>query len=341
MIRIVNWLLTRKCNLLCNYCAIIRNYVGMPSAYPELNYYLKEEMTTYQVLMGLDRFKNHNPDCFHIFYGGEPMLRKDLPEIIEHCNTNNIHYTIISNNTKEVQPAIKKLIKKVEVRGFTASIDPALVGKTPDYDRLRKSEEGFKSLLNLKNYIKDVVAEVTIMKEDVTGIYEIVKHLSDHGINSDLTFVDIAKTPYYDFSNLRDTSYLVKPEYIIHKQFQDIIKDSSFDVHMKNVLLPIIWKSLPSNYDCKLEDGVHNISIDADGQIRLCLRIRGTFEKRIDMSNLLKPDFSELSEYAFKSLVKNKKQYCRLCNHTCQMMSKYIDEENKIDSLIHKDKRGG
>jgi len=107
MIRIANWLLTRKCNLKCGYCAIVRDYENMPCMYPNVSYYIKNEMSTNVVLSVLDRLKQHNPNMFHIFYGGEPLLRRDLPTIINYCNDNDIEYTIISNNTKEIQPQIE------------------------------------------------------------------------------------------------------------------------------------------------------------------------------------------------------------------------------------------
>jgi len=95
-IHIVNWLLTRKCNLSCDYCAIVRNYKNKPKEYPDMDHYIKNEMSTNYIINMLSLFKNHNSDAFHIFYGGEPLLRKDLPEIINFCNNNSIHYTIYS-----------------------------------------------------------------------------------------------------------------------------------------------------------------------------------------------------------------------------------------------------
>ena len=106
MIHIVNWILTRRCNLKCEYCRIIRNYENQPKEYPSIGYYVKNEMSTEVIKRSLLKIKKHNKNCFNIFYGGEPALRKDLGEIINFSNENNIHYTVISNNT----PAIKKYI---------------------------------------------------------------------------------------------------------------------------------------------------------------------------------------------------------------------------------------
>jgi MoaA/NifB/PqqE/SkfB family radical SAM enzyme len=341
MIRIVNWLLTRKCNLKCDYCAIVKNYDGMPEEYPDMKHYHKNEMSTVDVIEALKKFKLHNPDMFHIWYGGEPMLRKDLVSIIEFCNTQDIHYTIISNNTEEIQPMIKNLIDNcTEIKGFTASVDPVLVRKCTNVDRIRKSHQGFNSLLELKKHIKDIVAEITVMKEDVDSLYHVVKMLSNNGINSDITFIDIAKSPYYDFSNITDRSLLVWPSAHLADQLEKIHKDKSLDIHMKDILLRKMWDILPSDMDCEIEKSLHNISVDADGTIRLCLRIRGVYTpEAISLRNLINNDGIILKS-AFEAIKKDKKEYCKRCNHTCQIMSKVINDQNMGPAdLVHLDRR--
>jgi len=340
-IRIVNWLLTRKCNLKCDYCAIVKNYEGMPEEYPPMSHYVKNEMTTSDVIEGLFQFKEHNPDAFHIFYGGEPLLRKDLATIISFCNREDIHYTIISNNTLEILPLIIKLKQNVEgkIKGFTASIDPVFFDESQSEDSIRKSLQGFASLKAMKDDVEDVVAEITVMKHNQQYLYQLVQMLTDHGINSDITFVDIAKSPYYDFSNIYDRELLVGPSAMLADQFQKI-NDNDVDVHMKNVLLPGMWGTLPSNMDCEIEKNLHNVSVDADGTIRLCLRIRGvSAPKLVTIKDLFDQDHN-VSPIAHAAIKNDKKMYCKLCNHTCHLMSKYIDQNNlSPDDLVHLDRR--
>ena len=340
-IRIVNWLLTRRCNLKCDYCAIVKNYENMPDEYPQMSHYIKNEMTTTDVIDGLTRFKEHNPDAFHIFYGGEPMLRKDLATIINFCNKENIHYTIISNNTHEIQPMITKLFEDCdEIKGFTASVDPVLQSDS-SFDRIRKSREGFNSLVKMHDYVTDVVAEITVMNENINTLYSLVQNLSHNGINSDITFIDIAKSPYYDFSNITDTNLLVRQTAKLAQQFQLLSDDNEIDVHMKRVLIPAIWDILPSNMDCKIEENLHNVSVDADGTIRLCLRIRGVYTPNlVTLKNLFSDSTNEVHPISYSAIKRDKEKYCKLCNHTCHIMSKYIDDNNLGPAdLVHLDRR--
>lgn len=345
-VRIVNWILTRKCNLKCDYCAIVKDYYNKPEFYPNMSHYIKNEMPTEMVIAGLRAFKCHNPNAFHIFYGGEPLLRKDLPLIINYCNENEIAYTIISNNTPEIQTKIKRLFKETDyIEGFTSSVDPIVKSNGKPEDSIKKSIEGLKRLKEIqkKGKVKDVVAEITVMNHNKHLLFDLVKELSSNEIYSDITFVDIAKSQYYDFSNVWDEEKLVKPTDDLKEIFSSLQNDPSLLIHMKDILLPKMFETLPSNFNCMLENGVHNLTIDADGSVRLCLRIRGNTTPRIlSLDNLFsKETCGELSDFLQDSIIIDKTVLCKLCNHSCLMMSQYIDESEKgEDDLVHTDKRG-
>lgn len=337
MIHICNWLLTRKCNLSCSYCGIARDKEDKPDCYPSLSYLNKNEMSTKFIKNVLSQFKEYNENCFHIFYGGEPFLRKDLYEIINFCNEEDIHYTIISNNTEEIQNHIRKnFINKVDkISGFTASVDPIIYDSSLSDDIRQKSIAGYNGLINMKEYCNDLVAEVTVTNENKKYLYDLVSDLHDHGITSSITFIDNAKTVYYDFSNIYDDSILVHRDKELENIFDKII-NNDLNVHMSNQLLPRILDSLPSDYDCELEKNLHNVTIDSDGVIRLCLRIRGdtglTADKLfLNKRNLWPPVESIISW--------NKEEYCKKCNWTCVIMSKLLEENVDYKDLVHYDRR--
>ncbi len=324
----------------CSYCALVRNYKSIPFEYPKLEYYHKNEMTTEYIIEVLGKLKVHNPNCFHILYGGEPTLRSDLPEIINFCNNENIAYTIITNNSPEVQPMIENLIMKTDkIMGLTSSVDPLIIQPlSQDTDRYKKSVAGFKKLIELKDFIDDVVAEITVDRYNVKYLYQLVKLLSDNGINSDITFVDIAKTPYYDFSNVTDKNLLVQRTPELEDQIQRII-DEKLDVHMAKTLLPVLLDNLPANINCEMEKTIHNMTIDAEGSLRMCLRIRGTQTPRIQAIDAFTKD-GKLHPFVYEMITKDKKLYCRGCQWSCVLMSKMLNRGNvDIGDLVHDNKR--
>jgi MoaA/NifB/PqqE/SkfB family radical SAM enzyme len=345
-IHICSWLLTRRCNLKCSYCRISRD--PATKMYPTIADYNKEEMDTKTVLSGLYDLKKHNPNMFHIFYGGEPFLRKDLYKIIGFCNDSNIHYTIITNNTEEIQPLIKKLFEKVEyVSGLTSSVDPLLYSKTKSTDdRVKKTHAGFKRLVEMKKYVKDLVAEITVSNDNVKYLYHLVKDLTDEGISSDITFVDIAKNDFYDFSNVIDEKQLVQKSDKLYDNLCRIYEEK-LNVHLDKNFMLAIYNILPAELDCKLEEGIHNLTIDADGSIRLCLRIRGIeTPQRFTLHNLFDINYFNESRTLDKTLRHyqsiDKINLCKGCNWTCIIMSQMIKDSLIItDELIHKDIRKG
>jgi len=338
-IRIVNWLLTRKCNLNCSYCAIVKNYKGLPEEYPKINHYIKNEMSTETVIRGLEQFKLHNPDCFNIFYGGEPLLHPDLSEIINYCNKENIHYTIITNNSDEIQPMIEDLLLKTDyIAGLTSSVDPVIFEKDLSDDIIKKSVLGLKRLTKYKDIIKDRVAEITVTKSNLQYLYPLVKELTENGISSSITFIDIAKSPYYDFSDVTDRKELVYPSSQLVNQIEKIFHDE-LDVHMGKQLFKKIFAALPSDLNCDIDKNLHNITIDADGSVRLCLRIRGVNAPCFVLNDIFINNW-DINPYLELNISKDKKLYCKGCNWTCILMSKLIDEEN-VDKgeLIHSQRR--
>ena len=327
-IQIVNLLLTRRCNLRCDYCSIVKDYPGMPEIYPNMKYYKEHELSVNEWIQILSMLKKNNPNIFLIFYGGEPFLYDGLSELIQFCHKENLHYTIISNNTKEIQPKILKLYQDVgQLEGFTASIDPCLyrILHYPkiDYsdDAVKKTLQGYENLLKIKSekIAKDVVAEITVNNYNQVSLYDTVKVLSEAGIYSSITVIDLKKSPYYDFSTVTDVSMLVQKSYMIKDQFEKIIKDNTLLVHIPS-LLPKLYDILPCDMKCGIYEDVHNVTIDSDGTFRLCLRIKGD---KVPKASLIFDEDGKIKKEFKDSLTSDYYNFCRGCNWTCALMSAY------------------
>jgi MoaA/NifB/PqqE/SkfB family radical SAM enzyme len=276
---------------------------------------------------------------FHIFYGGEPFMRSDLVPIINYCNKENIHYTIITNNSEYIQPQLESLLLNTDyITGLTSSVDPIIFNKEEGGDIVKKSIEGLKRLVYYKGIIKDLVAEITVDSNTLKYLYPLVEELSSHNISSSITFIDPAKSPYYDFSNVTDDSLLVYRNKESEEVFDKLL-NSNLDIHMKNILLPKLLEIAPSNLDCKLENSLDNLTIDSDGSVRLCLRIKGAETPKLFIKDCILEDGS-FNPNLHRSMIRDKKNYCRLCNWTCMIYSKEtFENKSSINDLVHIKKR--
>ncbi len=305
----------------------------MPSCYDKMEKYYGAELTGEDWIKIIDRVILNNPKAFFIFYGGEPFLYDDLWKIINHCNKNEIFYTIISNNTDVVQSRIQYTLSKVgKFRGFTSSVDPIAISqvdeqlkfKSENKDRdaiLVKSINGLKRLINMKQsgVVDDAVAEITVMKSTIDYLYDTVKVLTANGIYASITTLDDPKNPYYDFANVNDLSEMVPKDKPIKRAFKKIREDKTLLVHMSDMLMQL-YDALPSRHFCKMWKDIHNITIDSNGRCRLCLRINGLetkelpFDKVIDENGKITPEFRN-------AIYTDYYNYCQGCNWTCVLMS--------------------
>ena len=335
-IQIANVLVTRRCNLSCSYCNIVRNYPGMPSEYKKMGGFTDDELTGEEWIEIFDRIVANNPKAFFVIYGGEPFVYDDLWKIIKHCNDNGIFYTVISNNTDLVQDRIKEVYEKCgQYRGFTSSVDPVVATDQPGQVEFSKSEKGKfyiteKSNVGMQRLIKmkedglvdDAVAEITVMNSTVPHLYNTVKTLSENNIYSSITTLDDPKNEYYDFARVLDMKEMVRKDSGIKEQFDKIKADKSLLIHMPDSL-DYIYDMLPSCGDCGLEKKIHNLTIDADGTFRLCLRIRGVKSPAVKLDDVLDKDGVIQDDFKLAITI-DKEVHCKGCNWTCAcIMSKY------------------
>ena len=335
MIRIVNWLLTRRCNMSCEYCGIIK-----VKGSKLISHFKKNEISTERITTLLDKFRIYNPNIFHIFYGGEPFLRRDLSDILKFCNDREINYTVISNCSPDIQPRILKTLKDVGwIKGFSASVDPSVLQDPNPSQSQLKSSWGFHFLMKMKNYVDDVVAEVTMTRPSLDKTYDLIKMLSSVNIHSSLTAIDINKNYNYDFSAYSSETRLIKNNKYLDSVYRDIMSDDSLLIHMKDIIMPQLFKHIQSTYDCRLEDGLHNLTVDTDGTMRLCLRVRG-FQTEVytdrDILVMQDPYGYDLNPGFISAMQNDKRTLCKGCNHTCVMMSKHVDDnENDQNKIVN------
>ena len=181
MIKVANWILTRRCNLSCLYCRIGKDYLAPPE-YPPLSYFIKNEMPTAYIIEGLSRLHKNNPDMFHIFYGGEPLLRDDLEDLIKECNHLGIKPCISTNAILLSEERAKSLFE-----AGLRSIQISIQGDCSEvHDLITNNPGSFKKAIEgLRNSIKvfpKVDVTIVCLKSNWRSIPKLYKLLSNLGL---------------------------------------------------------------------------------------------------------------------------------------------------------------
>ncbi|NOY64922.1 MAG: radical SAM protein [Nitrospirae bacterium] len=107
---IVSWNLTKRCNLLCPHCYI--------NAVPDST----EELSTDEAMLVIDELTYLNHNLMLILTGGEPMLRRDIFDIVSYASESGFITVMGSNGTVLDRQSITAL-KEAGLKGIGISID--------------------------------------------------------------------------------------------------------------------------------------------------------------------------------------------------------------------------
>ena len=317
----VNILLTRKCNLKCEYCDLVKDYETKPKLYKKVLDIKERESDEWIEDIEL-LLKNHK-NIFVILYGGEPFLYQGLPDIVDYLNRKNVPYTIITNGT--IPGAFEKIIEW-NVQGLSCSVDPMSVSDKTD--RSLKTDHGYQLLKKVKESRSnvDVTAEITCDDYNIKYLPALVEKLTKDKIWSSITICETKVNQFYDFaSSLAYKTSKEKIETIMLKLY-DSIKEKDLLVHV-----PELLKWLPSIAPNEFKNcgGLnYHITIEPDGYLRLCLRIGGQYISNYTIKDLIK------NKYLVESIWNSDKiMCCQGCAWTC---SSFHLLTNKNSDIIHK-----
>lgn len=190
---VVVWNCTKTCNLKCVHCY----------ADSDCNKY-KGELSSTEAKSFIDDLGDFKVPVI-LFSGGEPLLRNDIFELIEHSNKNNIRSTISTNGTL-IDKDVSKSLKKLKVGYVGVSLD----GIGSRHDEFRKTKGSFDKALNgIRNCLEvdqKVGLRFTINRhnyDQLEDIFRLIKeekipricfyHLVYSGRGSEMIKEDISK----------------------------------------------------------------------------------------------------------------------------------------------------
>ena len=166
---VVVWNMGRRCNLRCVHCY---------AQSKDIEY--EDELTTEQGKELIDDLAEFGSPVI-LFSGGEPTMRKDLPELAEYAKSKGMR-AVISTNGTLIDEKMAKVLKKIGLSYVGISLD----GVKETNDKFRGVPGAFDAAMDgLRNCMKEdikVGLRFTINKKNVVDIPAIFDIIEEEGI---------------------------------------------------------------------------------------------------------------------------------------------------------------
>ncbi len=128
---VVSWNLTYRCNLACEHCYLDAG--GTPLVGTQ-NFADRSELGTEECFRVIDEIAAFAPECVTILTGGEPLLRRDILEIVQRAAERGL-WVVVGTNGVRITENVAGRLAEAGARGLSLSLDAL----DPDrHDRFRK-----------------------------------------------------------------------------------------------------------------------------------------------------------------------------------------------------------
>jgi len=128
---VVSWNLTYRCNLACEHCYLDAG--GTPLVGTQ-NFADRSELVTDECFRVIDEIAAFAPECVTILTGGEPLLRRDILEIVRRASERGL-WVVVGTNGVRITENLARRLAEAGARGLSLSLDAL----DPDrHDRFRK-----------------------------------------------------------------------------------------------------------------------------------------------------------------------------------------------------------
>lgn len=211
---VVVWNITRRCNLKCVHCYAHAKNIAFDN-----------ELSLSEGKILIDDLAEFGVPVM-LFSGGEPLVRKDLPELAAYAVKKGMR-AVVSTNGTLITPKIAQILKDIGLSYVGISLD----GMEEINDRFRGVKGAFslalKGIENCKKAGIKVGLRFTINKSNVGQIPEIFKLLEE---------MEIPRVCFYHLVYSGRGSELVKED-LSHEESRkavDLIMDLTKQLHDRN-----------------------------------------------------------------------------------------------------------
>src|SRR5262245_51925224 len=116
---VISWNLTYRCNLACEHCYLDAG--GTPLVRSE-SFADRSELGTEECFRVIDDIAAFAPECVTILTGGEPLLRRDILEIVKRAAERGL-WVVVGTNGVRITENVARRLAEAGARGLSLSLD--------------------------------------------------------------------------------------------------------------------------------------------------------------------------------------------------------------------------
>jgi radical SAM protein with 4Fe4S-binding SPASM domain len=129
---VVSWNLTYRCNLACEHCYLDAGPAKVQSpAFAD-----RSELGTEQCYRVVDEIAAFAPEAVTILTGGEPLLRRDIVDIVRYGASKGL-WIVVGTNGVKITENLARLLQAEGVRGLALSLDALDAERHDAFRRVR------------------------------------------------------------------------------------------------------------------------------------------------------------------------------------------------------------
>lgn len=303
----VQWDITSTCNYNCAHC------------YAAGNLNAERDLTFSQVKTIIDHLKSPGVDSI-AFYGGEPLVRPDIADIIRYCSESGFQTFMITNGF-----LLDKKLPDLVSAGITGlalsleSLDPERYKTIRSRDTLHVVKKNLEMLG--ASSVQHKVLNLVMMEENADEIV----HIVDYALNAGLTNINFEMLAVGGNALAQSIVHPLLPEHVI-QVFDGVLeyargRQDVADRLNLNVLPPRAVEYFNAKYDLHIP--IHETNhfipynrfyIDFDGVAWACRGIYPHFDYHTNQASLNCQGFSLLEHTCEQALESDEfyHSYCEL-----------------------------
>lgn len=263
----VEWMVTRKCNMRCEYCIVPNTEV--------------DELSFEKKIAVLDLLHGYNVGIV-VLYGGEiTLLGDELINMLKHANELGLFCAVITNGLR-FSKDIRYFKEFCEIsRNITVSVD--WLPESSRNSSNDKTKVGWDVILHpMTRMIPDRVINVTMFRQNALEMPALIKRATDEGIWSILSLVNVGKKGFRYSGPCEDIKFTEYDRILLNDVCDELIEmkhSGKYMMHDEDRVY-YSWKQwgIQQNWHCSR---FTKFTIDADGTVLCCVDWQGNNPRTI------------------------------------------------------------